>query len=319
MEILPGVHCIESVHKHRLLRSYLLVGEQVLLVDSGFPYTAEETILPYVDRVGVSVEQIDWLVITHASADHYGGSHAIKRRFPMAKIVAHELDADSIAQHDVFVREHVDVLEEYELAFSGVRSDDPEFLRLHGPETEVDWRVQGGEQLNLGDGWIVTFLHAAGHTPGHLILYDVRHEIVFAGDALMGDGIPDVNGKLVMPPHYFEVDWYLETIAKVRALNPQYILATHYESMTGSAVMRFLDLSEAFVVQCDRAVVDILESSREPLSSAAIVAALRDRVGIPGADYQYGLLARAHLRGLLRHGRVVLVSGEDGNTWSPVS
>lgn len=315
MEILPGVHCIESVFKHRFLKLYLLAGKHALLIDSGFSFTPAEIILPYLTQMSMPMDQIKWLVVTHASGDHCGGNYAIKSRSPGTTIVAHELDADCIASHATFIGEHIDWAREYDLPFPAARADDPQFLALYGPETPVDWRVRGGETLDLGDGWSVTLLHAPGHTPGHLVVYDTRYGAVFAGDALMGEGVPDVNGNLVMPPHYFEVDWYLETIAKVRALNPQYILATHYEPLVGRAITEFLDASEVFAARCHSAIVRILESSRGSLDTLSIIEALRSRIGIPAADNQYALLVRAHLTKLTKQGRVVLVKEKDRKLW----
>lgn len=317
MEILPGVHRIESVFNRRLVTSYLLAGKRALLIDSGFPHTAEETILPDLNRLGISVEQINWLVVTHASGDHFGGNYLIKSCSPRTTIVAHELDADSIANHSTLIAEHIELMRDYGFPYPMIRADDPKFLALHGPETRVDWRVHGGESLDLGSGWSVTLMHTPGHTPGHLVVYDTKHRAVFAGDAIMGHGVPDANGNLVMPPHYFEVDWYLQTIAKVRALNPQYILATHYEPLVGRAVMEFLEASESFVAKCDSAITGILETASKPLDILSIVETLRRSIGIPDADYQYGLLVRAHLRKLAQQGRAVLE--EDTKVWRLLS
>jgi glyoxylase-like metal-dependent hydrolase (beta-lactamase superfamily II) len=128
------------------------------------------------------VEQIKWLVVTHASGDHFGGNHVIKRHSPGTTIVAHELDADCIANHLTYIREQIGWIRGYTVPYPPVRVDDPEFLALHGVETPVDWRVQGGESLDLGDGWSVVLLHMPGHTAGHLMVYDARHRAVFAGD-----------------------------------------------------------------------------------------------------------------------------------------
>ena len=238
MEILPGIHRIESVFENRIITSYLLCGKQALLVDSGLAYTPEETIFPYLDRINLPVETIKWLVVTHASGDHFGGNHAIKSRSPLTTIVAHELDADGVSNHEIYIREQIDWIRECDVPYPTVRPDDEGFLRLHGPETPVDWQVQDGQQIDLGDGWVVTLYHTPGHTAGHLMVHDARHGVLFAGDGLMGDGVPAVDGSLALPPHYFEVDWYLYTIAKVRALSPQYILATHYPAVDGHANCR---------------------------------------------------------------------------------
>jgi len=295
-QIGPQIHRIESVFDGRWLASYLLAGRRPLLVDSGFAVTPETVIWPYLGQIGVPVDRLRWLVVTHASGDHFGGNGAIKQSAPRITVIAHAADAASIAQHTTFVAEHIDFLRAEGYPVPAISVADPGFRALHGAETSVDWVVQGGESLDLGEGWEVTLVHAPGHTPGHLVVWDPRHRVLFAGDALMGDGIPDVDGHLVMPPHYFDVEAYRRTLQTVRALSPQLILATHYLPIMGDGVERFLEASTAFVARCEEIVADLLAQPQPQPIIAATLVALRRALGIPGADYQYSLLARAHLR-----------------------
>ena len=307
-ELLPGIHRIETRFNDRCVAMHLLVGEKTLLVDSGFPWTATETILPYLEQANLPANRLDWLVVTHASADHHGGNSAVRARYPDVCITAHELDAQATTDGETFVREHGDVLVEYGFDPGVASPNSPAFREWHGEPAGVDWRVEGGERIDLRAGRTVTLVHAPGHTPGHLMVYDDAHGALIAGDALMGNGVPDVHGQLVMPPHYFEVDWYLRTIAAARTLAPRLILATHYPPIAGNAVEEFLQASEVFVETCNTMMQEIMEGATAPLGMPAIIQALRGRLGIPEADYQYALLARAHLRHLQEKGQLVSVS-----------
>ena len=320
MEILPGVHRIESNFNDRCIAVHLLVGEKALLVDSGFPWTATEIILPYLEQAGLPAGLpaglLDWLIVTHASSDHHGGNSAIRARYPDVCIAAHQLDAQATTDGWIFVREHADVLAEYGFTPGVTRPDSPRFREWHGEPAGVDWRLQGGEQVDLSADWPVTLIHAPGHTPGHMMLFDEKHGALIAGDALMGNGVPDVHGRLVMPPHYFEVDWYVQTIRAARTLQPRFILATHYTPMAGDTVMEFLQASETFVARCDAWIQEIVESAAEPLDLPALILALRARLDIPDADYQYALLARAHVRHLVQSGHITRVAGGGAPRWS---
>ena len=309
VEIIPGVHRIESTYQGRLLTSYLLVGKQSLLVDSGFAFSPEETILPYLEQVNVPVARICWLVVTHASADHCGGNHAMKEFAPRVCIVAHQLDAGSIASHATFMRNHVDCLREAGIPLAGVREDDAEFLRQCGVETRVDWGVRGGEELIVDGGWSVALVHVPGHTPGHIAVLDRKNGILFSGDAVMGRGIPDASGNLVMPPHYFEVDSYRSTIGKIRGMAPRTILATHFSPIVGEAVEQFLHASEEFVQDLEAAIMGILRRAGGALHIRSVIDETRNVVGIPDSEYQYGLLVVAHLQLLAQRGRVFLLRG----------
>ena len=77
MEILPGIHRIESDLGERFMCQYLLIGEErAVLVDTGLAGTPEAVIVPYLEGVGLSVDDVDEVIISHADVDHCGGNRA---------------------------------------------------------------------------------------------------------------------------------------------------------------------------------------------------------------------------------------------------
>ncbi len=297
-EVLPNIHSIQSVFDGRLLTSYLLVGDKAMLIDSGLAYTPQETILPYLQEIALPLEMICWLVVTHASGDHYGGNGVLKERSPGIRIAAHMLDAAAISGHDQFIKEHIAALGVDGIPVPDIQVDDEDFLALNGAEIAVDWVVQGGEKLRLSAGWPVVLIHTPGHTPGHLSVYEPVQRALFCGDAIMGAGVPDVSGRLVMPPHYFDVNQYLSTISSARLLNPEYIYLTHYPPIVHNDVTAFLDTSQAFVMGFHTLMMNVLKHAQKPLNISDIIPLTQEGLGIPDSEYQYGLLIRAHLRTL---------------------
>jgi hypothetical protein len=68
MEILPGIHRIESDLGERFTCQYLLIGEErTALVDTGLAGTPEEVIVPYLGEIGLGVG--DEVIISHADAE----------------------------------------------------------------------------------------------------------------------------------------------------------------------------------------------------------------------------------------------------------
>jgi len=305
-EILPNIHSIQTAFDNRLLNMFLLVGQEgALLIDSGVSNTPEEIILPYLDRLGISVEEIKWLVVTHASGDHFGGNHVLKSISPGIAIVAHKLDASSISNHSVFIKEHITDFRNDGIPCYEIDPTDQDFIAIHGLEVSVDWEVQGDEEIHLGNNWYATLLHTPGHTPGHLMVHDPAHRALFTGDGIMGNGVPDTKGNLNMPPSYFELDWYLETIEKVSQLSPHYILGTHYPLLFGDEALGFVEESRNFIsVMCD-VILAVLSSENGPISMPTIINRVRSEIRIPGSDYQYGMSIRAHLRDLVEKGVVL--------------
>jgi glyoxylase-like metal-dependent hydrolase (beta-lactamase superfamily II) len=316
MEILPDVHRIQSEYRGRIFCSYLLAGENALLVDSGFAFTPDDIILPYIKRLGLPLDRIQWLVNTHASGDHHGGNHVIKKNLPQIKIVAHENDAPQIADYETFITMDKGWTKDYGLSYPSIAPDDLEFVTHHGRETPVDLVVKGGESIQIEQDWDVTLIFTPGHTRGHLAVFDEKSRVVFLGDAILGAGVPDLSGSLVMPPHYFEVDWYLRSIAEIHALAPKALLATHYEPILGEKqVEDFLDESVRFVEDCKEMFIHIFDSTKSPLDASTIKKQIREMVGIPDAENQYNLLVRAHLNDLMKQNRIAKIVDDGKITW----
>src|ERR687890_22829 len=86
MEILPGIHRIESDLGERFMCQYLLAGgESTVLVDTGLEGTPGEVIVPYLEGIGFGVEDLDepgfW--IAHSSSHgSVGGSEGRARTLP---------------------------------------------------------------------------------------------------------------------------------------------------------------------------------------------------------------------------------------------
>lgn len=313
MEILPNVHRIESQFNQRRFTSYLLLGEVALLFDSGFAFTPEKTLFPYFEQVGFNQERLAWLVISHASADHFGGNHAVRSRCPKVKTVAHHLDAPAIENHQAFLREHKQWPQAYGLPRQEVSKKD--FERYFGPETAVDLAVTDGGWISLSSDWSVQLLHTPGHTPGHLIIYDPRHRAAYIGDAILGSGVPAVDGQIVMPPHYFEVDWYLQTIERIRNLDVDYLFGTHYPPLAHADVTAFLQKSHTFVETSSDILLAVLQEHPELPSTPELVTGMREKLGIAAAENQYQLLVRAHLNQLSKQKRVAHIVQGDLHLW----
>ena len=202
MEVAPGIHRIESVLGPRPFSQYLLRDERSLLVDTGVKETPAEVILPFLDGL-----QPDLVLNSHADVDHYGGNAAIKAAAPGALFLAHELDVPWIESAEAIMRERYGWYAAHDLAYE---PDVFEWLRdAIGPDTPIDVHLTGGERIRLGPRLTVEVLHLPGHTPGHLGLWDPASRTAIVIDAVMGRGLLDMEGTVIHPPPYFDVDGYL--------------------------------------------------------------------------------------------------------------
>jgi glyoxylase-like metal-dependent hydrolase (beta-lactamase superfamily II) len=253
MEILPGIHRIESDLGVRLLCQYILVGEdRTVLVDTGIAGTPEEVIIPYLEETGLSLEDIDEVIISHADVDHCGGNHALKERHPSLWFSCGEPDRAYIETNQVMLAEIYRWSEPYGF---GPDEDSLDWIRRElGGDSPIDAGLRGGETMRLGPDRRVEILHLPGHTLGHLGIWDPKNNAAIIVDAALETGIYDREGNRLIPPRYFDATRYQSTIRKLQTLRPEHLLTAHYPPMQGEEALDFLSRSLNFTEQVHRVV-----------------------------------------------------------------
>src|SRR5438445_13877591 len=103
MEIQPGIHRLESRVGPRYLFQHMLVGERILLVDSGMAHTPQEVIFPYLRSMGCEPTRIDYLRITHPHSDHFAGNAESREAAPRASLLCGHAGRSTTADPEVSV------------------------------------------------------------------------------------------------------------------------------------------------------------------------------------------------------------------------
>ncbi len=296
MEVVPGIHRIESVLGPRPFSQYLLRDERSLLFDTGVKETPAEVILPFLDGL-----QPDLVLNSHADVDHFGGNAAIRQAAPRALFLAHELDVRWIESADTIMPERYGWYADHGLAY------EPEvFAWLRdalGPDTPVDIHLRAGERIRLGPRLTVEVLHLPGHTAGHLGLWDAASRTAIVMDAVMGRGLLDMQGNVIHPPPYFDVEQYLGSARALQALAPQRLLTAHYDVIEGAEVERFLADTIAFVEDAGRIVERSLTEAGELTLQEALAKADPQLGPFTSMPNELAGSLRAHLRQLVKEGR----------------
>jgi glyoxylase-like metal-dependent hydrolase (beta-lactamase superfamily II) len=248
MEILPGIHRIESDLGVRFVCQYLLTGEDhTVLVDTGLAGTPEEVIIPYLEGIGLSLEDVDEVIISHADVDHCGGNRALKELHPALWFTCGEPDRGWIENNELMLS---DVYRWYEPYGFGPDADSVEWIRRElGGDSPMDAGLRGGETMRLGPDRRIEILHLPGHTPGHLGIWDPKNGAAIIIDAALETGIYDREGNRLIPPRYFDAPAYQATIRKLQTLRPEHLLTAHYPPMRGEEALDFLDRSLRFTHQ----------------------------------------------------------------------
>ena len=184
--------------------SYLITSPAGhVLVDTGFEQTVP-IIRENVKALGFRMEDIKFILASHAHVDHTGG-HALVKEQTGAQIVISEADAALLA--------------------SGGKDDFMDEVMAYRP-AKADQIVRDGEQVKLGN--IVLTAHLTpGHTKGCTTWTTVveaggrRHNVVFFGST-------SVLAKLVNNSKYPEIARdYAATFRKLKALPCDVFLAPH--------------------------------------------------------------------------------------------
>jgi glyoxylase-like metal-dependent hydrolase (beta-lactamase superfamily II) len=293
MEILPGIHRIQSDLGVRFMCQYLLVGEdRTVLVDTGLAGTPEEVIIPYLGEIGLSLEEIDEVLISHADLDHCGGNRALKERHPSLWFSCGEPDRAYVENNRVMLAEIYGWSEPY--GFGPAEETKASILEDLGGDSPIDAGLRGGETMRLGPDRRVEILHLPGHTPGHLGIWDPKNGAAIIIDAVLETGIYDREGNRLIPPRYFDVARYQSTIRRLQSMRPEHLLTAHYPPMQGQEALDFLDRSLDFTEQLHRVVSEGLKNGTTDLWGLT-KQAVAQLGPYPEFGYELGAGVRAHM------------------------
>jgi glyoxylase-like metal-dependent hydrolase (beta-lactamase superfamily II) len=293
MEILPGIHRIQSDLGVRFMCQYLLVGEdRTVLVDTGLAGTPEEVIIPYLGEIGLSLEEIDEVLISHADLDHCGGNRALKERHPSLWFSCGEPDRAYVENNRVMLAEIYGWSEPY--GFGPAEETKASILEDLGGDSPIDAGLRGGETMRLGPDRRIEILHLPGHTPGHLGIWDPKNGAAIIIDAVLETGIYDREGNRLIPPRYFDVARYQSTIRRLQSMRPEHLLTAHYPPMQGQEALDFLDRSLDFTEQLHRVVSEGLKNGTTDLWELT-KQAVAQLGPYPEFGYELGAGVRAHM------------------------
>jgi glyoxylase-like metal-dependent hydrolase (beta-lactamase superfamily II) len=257
---------------------------------------------------------LDFVLNTHADADHFGGNAAIRSWAPRAVFCAHNADVPWVEDRERILRERYGWYAAHDVDYSPEEKD---WLRgAMGANVPVELRLSGGESLRLGPELVVRVLHLPGHSPGHVGLWEPVSRTAIITDAALGLGLYDMAGNVISPPPYFDVAAYEGSLRLLTSLSPRRLLTAHYEVMEGEDAIRFLQESAAFVERARRAVSEALAEHGE-LTLRGLLGISEPELG-PFTVMQNELAGplRAHLFELVAAGRAGGVSGEGPPAWN---
>lgn len=238
-----GVYAVDTgFQRPRFDAAYLLVHQgRGAFIDTGTNF-AVPRLLASLAALGLSRDDVDYVIPTHVHLDHAGGAGALMQHLPRAHLWVHARGA----------RHMIDPSALYQgaLAVYGQDEMDRSYGQLVGVDPARLSTTQEGQVIELA-GRPLRFVDAPGHARHHHAIWDEASRGWFTGDTfgLSYREFDTSRGPWILPtstPVQFEPEVLKQTIRRLLSVDPQCMYLTHYGRITdvprmGSMLLEQLD------------------------------------------------------------------------------
>ncbi len=199
-----------------LIASYLIIGdEKVALIETG-PASTSDLLINKLDEQGI---EPDYIIVTHIHLDHGGAAGHLAKRYPRAKIIVHPRGYKHLANPGKLWQASQQVLGEIAILYG-----EP----IPVPEDQLHAAIDG-EIIELGRDQRLLIQYTPGHASHHMSILQEPQRHLYTGDAAGVSFIVDgTRIRLPTTPPPFRPKLYIESLEKMKKLNPNKIVPTHY-------------------------------------------------------------------------------------------
>ncbi len=225
--------------------AFVVTDAGVLLFDSGSSTAIGRAIRDTI--AGVTAQPVRWIVNSHAHGDHWLGNSAF---------------ADTVEQ--IFASTEVAAaiktggktwVEQFDAMTGGITGDS----QILAPGSIVEEAMK----LSLGGEEIHFMLSGGSHSPGDVMLWLPRQEVLVAGDVVYSDRMPSTNAG--------DLRQWIETLQRLRQLQPRVVVAGHGEVTDIAGVERLHALlSDLWAAVADGVDEGLSDFEMLPQVSAAL-------------------------------------------------
>lgn len=200
--------------------AFVVTGEGVLVVDTGSS-TAIGAALR--DAIATVTDQpVRWIVNTHGHGDHWLGNAAFAA--PQLEIIASPQVKARIEQ------EGTTWIERFDRMTGGATGDSA----MLAPTTLVSERTR----RRFADVEVEIIPSGDSHSPGDLLLWLPRQQVLIAGDVVYSDRMPSTNDS--------NLRQWRELLSELIAMQPAVVIPGHGEVTDVAGLQRLQSLLDAF-------------------------------------------------------------------------
>ena len=202
---------------HSIAAVLLESGGHHAILDPG-PASTLGSLRAELQSRGLSVSDLETILLTHIHLDHAGASGSLLRENPDLRVFVHRRGAEHLADPS-------------KLLASAGRLWGDDLQRLFGetlPVSEQNIQIlDGAETVSVGARKLEV-IYTPGHASHHVTYFDEREGIAFAGDTA---GIRIANGPYIMPatpPPDIDLAVWEESFAAILDRQLSKLFVTHF-------------------------------------------------------------------------------------------
>ena len=206
----------------------ILHNGRAAFIDVGTNYSIPR-LLDALKAKNLSVEAVDWVILTHVHLDHAGGAGLLMQQLPNAKLVVHPRGARHMVDPSALIAGATAVYGAEEIARS--------YGTLVPVPAERVVEASDGHVVDLS-GRELLCLDTPGHARHHICIWDAMSRAFFTGDTfgLSYREFDTDKGAFIVPtstPVQFEPDALHASIDRMLGFEPEQMFLTHYSRVTG--------------------------------------------------------------------------------------
>ena len=224
-----NIFCFDANYFRKNFAAIHFVNQnnKVLIIDTATNHSAKR-FLKTLQNMSISLESVEWIVLTHVHLDHAGGAGLLMKMCPNAQLAVHPRGVRHMVNPEKLWASVISVYGEKEAE------------NQYGQLIPVD----ENRVVAVGEGEVIRFQNrrlqifdAPGHANHHIVIFDEKSKSFFTGDAF-GIAYPELtneNGEFIFissTPTQFEPVKFDATIKKILEQKPKSCFLTHFSKIT---------------------------------------------------------------------------------------
>lgn len=247
VQALPdGIHVIDTgFHRPRFDAAYLMVEDgRAAFIDTGTTHSVPR-LLASLTALGLTVDAVDWVIVTHVHLDHAGGAGALMQALPNARLLVHPRGERHMIDPTALLAGARAVYGAEEVARS--------YGEVPGIAAQRVVTSSDGLTVHLA-GRPLQLLDTPGHARHHHCIWDARSRGFFTGDTfgLSYREFDTARGPWLLPtttPVQFDPEPLRQSVRRMLSYTPERMYLTHYGCVEGVPA-----LGETMLTQIDELV-----------------------------------------------------------------